>query len=80
MNIIPSTKIFDETRPSIQGIKESASLLVESEKPIMIVGDRASDDHAVNEAIELAELLGLPVYQSRGAAVSYTHLTLPTKA
>jgi len=71
MNIIPSTKIFDETRPSIQGIKESASLLVESEKPIMIVGDRASDDHAVNEAIELAELLGLPVYQSRGAEVAF---------
>ena len=71
MNIIPSTKIFDETRPSIKGIKESASLLVESENPIMIVGDRASDDHAVNEAIELAELLGLPVYQSRGAEVAF---------
>ena len=71
MSIIPSTKIFDETRPSIEGIKESASLLVESEKPIMIVGDRASDDHAVNEAIELAELLGLPVYQSRGAEVAF---------
>mgnify|MGYP002854972128 FL=1 len=37
----------------------------------MIVGDRASDDHAVNEAIELAELLGLPVYQSRGAEVAF---------
>ena len=37
----------------------------------MMVGDRVSDDGAIAQAVELAELLGLPVYQSRGAEVSF---------
>jgi len=71
MNIVPSSKIHDSPRPDMQGIQEAASLLITSNKPMMIVGDRVSDDNAVNQAIELAELLGLPVYQSRGAEVAF---------
>ena len=71
MNIIPSSKIHDSSRPSLSGIHEAASLLIASKKPLMIVGDRVSDDGAVDHAIELAELLGLPVYQSRGAEVAF---------
>jgi benzoylformate decarboxylase len=37
----------------------------------MMVGDRVSDDGAVDQAVQLAELLGLPVYQSRGAEVAF---------
>ena len=71
MNIVPSSKIHDSPRPDMKGIQEATALLVASSKPMMIVGDRVSDDDAVNQAIELAELLGLPVYQSRGAEVAF---------
>ena len=71
MNIIPSSKIHDSSRPDLNGIDEAVSLLIGSRKPLMIVGDRVSDDGALDQAVELAELLGLPVYQSRGAEVSF---------
>ena len=71
MNIIPSSKIRGSQRPDLEAIDEAASLLVASKKPLMIVGDRVSDDGAVDQAVELAELLGLPVYQSRGAEVAF---------
>jgi benzoylformate decarboxylase len=71
MNIVPSSKIHDATRPDPHGIQEAAALLTASTRPIMIVGDRVSDDGALDSAVELAELLGLPVYQSRGAEVSF---------
>ena len=71
MNIVPSRKIHDATRPDPDGIREAAVLLTTANRPIMMVGDRVSDDDAIDSAVGLAELLGLPVYQSRGAEVSF---------
>ncbi|PON14474.1 hypothetical protein C2W62_28895 [Candidatus Entotheonella serta] len=71
MNIVPSNKIHDAARPNPNGIHEAAALLTASKQPIMIVGDRVSDDGAIDPAVELAELLGLPVYVCRGAEVSF---------
>ena len=71
MNIVPSQPVFDEPRPNLQGIKAAADLLIKADRSIMMVGDRVSDDGAMNKAVELAELLGLPVYGSRGAEVAF---------
>jgi benzoylformate decarboxylase len=71
MNIVPSRPAYDAAGPSLDGINEAASLLLGSSRAIMIVGDRVSDDGAVDQAVELAELLGLPVYQFGGAEVSF---------
>jgi benzoylformate decarboxylase len=71
MNIIPSRPVYASTGPSREGINEAASLLLGASRAIMMVGDRVSDDGAVDQAVVLAELLGLPVYQSRGAEVSF---------
>ena len=71
MNIVPSQPMFDEPRPNLQGIKAAADLLIKADRSIMMVGDRVSDDGARSKAIELAELLGLPVYGSRGAEVAF---------
>ena len=71
MNIVPSKPAFDATRPSADGIARAASLLLDADRPIMLVGDRASDDGANEQAVELAELMGLPVYQVRGAEVAF---------
>ena len=71
MNIVPSRPVYDSIRPCLEGINEAASLLMGASRSIMVVGDRVSDDGAVDQAVELAELLGLPVYQSRGAEVAF---------
>ena len=71
MNIIPSRPVFDEPRPNFHGIKAAADLLMQADRSIMMVGDRVSDDGAMNKAVELAELLGLPVYGSRGAEEAF---------
>ncbi len=71
MNIVPSSKVHDSYGPDPKGIEEAASLLLAAKRPMMMVGDRVSEDHANTQAVELAELLGLPVHQSRGAEVSF---------
>ncbi len=71
MNIVPSSKIYDATGPSAEGIEAAVSLIMAAKHPIMMVGDRVSEDHADDLAVELAELMGFPVYQSRGAEVSF---------
>ena len=71
MNIAPSRPNFNDVRPSREGISKAASLLLDASRPMLLVGDRLSDDNALNEAVELAELMGLPVYQARGAEVAF---------
>ena len=71
MNIVPSRPVYEDTRPSREGIAQAASLLLDSSRPIMLVGDRLSDDDALAQAVELVELMGLPVYQARGAEVAF---------
>ena len=71
MNIVPSSKVHDSYRPDSQGIEEAVSLIMAAKRPLMMVGDRVSEDHANDLAVELAELMGFPVHQSRGAEVSF---------
>ncbi len=71
MNIEPSRPNYDATSPSKEGIARAASLFMDASRPILMVGDRLSDDDAIDEAVELAELMGLPVYQARGAEVAF---------
>ncbi len=71
MDIAPSSLVRDQSRPDLRAIEEASDILLESENPVMIVGDRVSDDDAMGYAIELAELIGFSVYQSRGAEVSF---------
>ncbi len=71
MNIVPSSKMHDSYRPDPQGIEEAVKIIMAAKKPMMMVGDRVSEDHANDLAVELAELMGFPVYQSRGAEVSF---------
>ncbi len=71
MNIVPSRPVYDAPSPSAEGIAQAATLLMDSSRPLMMVGDRLSDDGAIDEAVELVELMGLPVYQARGAEVAF---------
>ena len=71
MNIVPSRPVYDTSHPSPEGIAEAASLLLNASRPMMLVGDRLAEDGALAEAVDTAELLGLPVYQARGAEVAF---------
>jgi len=71
MNIVPSGKVHDEVIPSPTGILEAAKLLSQAKNPALMVGDRVSDDNAISESVNIAELLGMAVFQSRGAEVSF---------
>lgn len=71
MNIIPSAPVHDAVRPDPEGIRAAADMLQGARSPLLIVGDRVSDDDGIGHAVELAEIVGMPVYQSRGAEVSF---------
>ena len=71
MNIVPSAPVHDAVRPDPEGIRAAANMLQDARSPLLIVGDRVSDDDGMGHAVELAEIVGMPVYQSRGAEVSF---------
>ena len=71
MNIVPSKRVYGDTPPDPAGIEAATQLVLESNRTILMVGDRVSDDDAIDSAVALAEMLGIPVYQSRGAEVSF---------
>src|SRR4029077_1169936 len=52
-------------RPNPREVERAAKLLVEAKMPLMIVGDEIYGAKAASKAVELAELLGMPVTQAR---------------
>ena len=71
MTITGPSQKFDNVLPDPKAIQMASEKIINSQNPVLILGDRASDDQANNEAVEFAELLGLPVFQSRGAEISF---------
>jgi thiamine pyrophosphate-dependent acetolactate synthase large subunit-like protein len=52
-------------RPNPVEVERAAKLLVEAKMPLMLVGDEVTKAKAVEKAVKLAELLGMPVTQAR---------------
>ncbi|MBI4488726.1 MAG: thiamine pyrophosphate-binding protein [Deltaproteobacteria bacterium] len=52
-------------RPNPKEVERAAKLLVEAKNPLMIVGDELYNTKAVDKAVKLAEMLGMPVTQAR---------------
>ncbi len=52
-------------RPNPKEVERAAKLLVEARSPLMIVGDELYNAKAVDKAVKLAELIGMPVTQVR---------------
>jgi thiamine pyrophosphate-dependent acetolactate synthase large subunit-like protein len=67
------TEIIDQShfdvrmrvRPNPTEIEAAAKLLVDAQMPVMIVGDEIYKAKAVGKAVQLAEMLGMPVTQMR---------------
>ena len=52
-------------RPNPKEVERAARLLVEAKRPLMMVGDELYKTNSVDKAVQLAELLGMPVSQPR---------------
>ncbi|MBI4483354.1 MAG: thiamine pyrophosphate-binding protein, partial [Acidobacteria bacterium] len=60
-------------RPNPREVERAAKLLVEAKMPLMIVGDELSNSKAVDKAVQLANLLGMPVTQARQVFANFPH-------
>ena len=58
-------------RPNPDEVQRAARLLVEARRPLLIVGDEVYKARASGKAVDLAELLGLPVTQARQVYASF---------
>ena len=67
-------------RPDKEDIEKAARLLIEAKNPLMSVGDDVTWFHGEKEAVELAELLGIPVVSQAGAsALGFWSKPFPTR-
>jgi benzoylformate decarboxylase len=57
-------KISTQIRPDSNLIKEAADLLIKSKSPILYLGDEIWKSQAISLAVDLAELLAIPVTDS----------------
>jgi benzoylformate decarboxylase len=54
-------------RPEVAAVQESARLLVEARRPILVVGDEVWKSSAQAEIVALSECLGIAVYDTRSS-------------
>jgi benzoylformate decarboxylase len=71
--IFPSTTPRIANQPSPSVITEIADLLTDSERPLMLVGERVSQFGATAAAVAVAEQIGAHVYST-----GYTQVVFPT--
>lgn len=57
-------------RPNADQVEQAAHSLLEARHPMFITGPQLARDGAVSEAVELADLLGVPVTDLRGHFIS----------
>jgi thiamine pyrophosphate-dependent acetolactate synthase large subunit-like protein len=65
--------------PSPDSLKKAAHALLEAEAPVMWLGDQVTKDDACAEALELAEILSVPVCDYPWPMVSCTYANFPHK-
>ena len=53
---------FTRLRPDREAIRKSAEILAEAKSPVVLVDNGVARSEALSEAVELAELIGAPVY------------------
>ncbi|MBI3049417.1 MAG: thiamine pyrophosphate-binding protein [Acidobacteria bacterium] len=58
-------------RPNPVEVQRAAKLLVDAQRPLLIVGDEVYKAKAFDKVVELAELLALPVTQARQVHASF---------
>jgi benzoylformate decarboxylase len=62
IDLLAPTRIATQMRGDPAAVKQAATLLAEAKRPLIVAGDAVARSKAHAELIELAELLGAPVY------------------
>src|SRR4051812_18459530 len=62
VDLAAPTRVGPRLRGDRDAIETAADLLAKAERPVIMAGDAVAQSHAHAELIELAELLGAPVY------------------
>jgi benzoylformate decarboxylase len=62
LDLLAPTRIAPRLRGDPAAVAEAAALLARAERPLIIAGDAVAQGRAHTELIELAELIGAPVY------------------
>jgi benzoylformate decarboxylase len=62
VDLLGPTRIGTRLRGDIEEITRAAAILAAAKRPVIMAGDAVAQSHALNELVELAELIGAPVY------------------
>jgi benzoylformate decarboxylase len=62
VNLLAPTRVGARLRGDLEEIAKAAAILAEAKRPIIMAGDAVAQSHALGELVELAELIGAPVY------------------
>ncbi|MDF1590961.1 MAG: thiamine pyrophosphate-binding protein [Desulfobacterales bacterium] len=76
---IPPSQRFDSQPrlcPNPEDIKKAIKLLLAAKKPVMIAGNEIAQTDALPQAVELAELLGIPVLAEGRQSMAYLNFPL----
>ena len=71
MNIVPSKPMYTSSAPDPAALERITEVLAGSKRALMLLGNRVAKSDGVAEAVRVAEILGLPVYTTRGSEVSF---------
>jgi benzoylformate decarboxylase len=61
LDLTPVSQVYSRVHPDGDAVERAAHLLIKAKNPLMIVGDRVAQAGAVQEAVKVAEILGVPV-------------------
>ena len=62
VDLLGPTRIAPRTRGDKAAVEAAAAMLANAKRPVIMAGDAVAQSHAHAELVELAELLGAPVY------------------
>jgi len=62
IDLLAPTRVAAQMRGDPAAVKQAATILAEAKRPLIVAGDAVARSKAHAELIELAELLGAPVY------------------
>jgi benzoylformate decarboxylase len=66
LDVTPSAKVYHELHPPREAIANAKNILLSAKNPAILVGSRVLELNAVNELVQVAELLGAPVISESG--------------
>jgi benzoylformate decarboxylase len=62
LDLMAPTRVGARLRGDLEELGKAAAILAAAKRPVIMAGDAVAQSHALSELVELAELIGAPVY------------------